>query len=264
MITAPSVAPINSTFISHASFRHGKSAPPPKPPATTTFMELLDLLQIPARHPIRIEPAPYQHLKLRRGEKAHRIGHPFDALFVVRCGEMKIISQDEAGEEKVQAFAMKGDLIGSDGIHGRNHVSEAVALSDCELVVVPFRRVRELTQLAPDLDMALYAFLSREIDGQRKLSGMLAGLGAEARVARFLAQLADRYAALGYSQRAFELRMTRQEISSYLGTTVETVSRAFTGLHKMGLIRVDNRRIDILDIDSMAKLRRIPSPKSRE
>jgi CRP/FNR family transcriptional regulator, anaerobic regulatory protein len=229
--------------------------------STTSYAELLSLLQFHATPSTRVEPIRFQHLRLRRGQRAYRIGHQLESLFVVRFGSLKVISRDDAGEEKVQAFAMKGDLLGADGIHQQAHVSEAVALSDCDLVVVPFRRFRELSRSSPELELAMYGFLSREICRERKISGMLSRLGAEARVARFLAQVAVRHAALGFSEKSFELRMTRQEIGSYLGTTLETVSRALTGLDRIGLIRVDNRNIIILDLPALAKLRRIPPSK---
>jgi CRP/FNR family transcriptional regulator len=41
--------------------------------------------------------------------------------------------------------------------------------------------------------------------------------------------------------------MKRQDIGSYLGLTVETVSRALSALDDAGLVRVDLREIEILD-----------------
>ena len=45
---------------------------------------------------------------------------------------------------------------------------------------------------------------------------MLSALSAEAKVARFLTNLGERFSQMGYSGRSFNLRMTRQEIGSYL------------------------------------------------
>ena len=87
---------------------------------------------------------------------------------------------------------------------------------------------------------------------------MLGALSAEARVARFLVSLSERFAEMGYSSKLFNLRMTRHEIGSYLGLTLETVSRTLSALNGFGLISVDQRSIGIKDIDSLRTLRRLP------
>ena len=88
-------------------------------------------------------------------------------------------------------------------------------------------------------------------------------LSAEARVARFLVSLADRFAAMGYSSKLFNLRMTRHEIGSYLGLTLETVSRTLSAFNEIGLITVDQRTIGIKDPEALKTLRRLPPSRSR-
>lgn len=88
---------------------------------------------------------------------------------------------------------------------------------------------------------------------------MLAKIGAEARVARFLVAVSSSYASLGFSKSSFELKMTRQDVASYLGTTMETVSRTLTALEKLGYIEVDYRLITIHVPEALEKLRRIPA-----
>jgi CRP/FNR family transcriptional regulator len=53
--------------------------------------------------------------------------------------------------------------------------------------------------------------------------------------------------AQGYSPKEFNLRMTRQEMGSYLGVELETVSRMFSKLQKRGLVRVQGKEIRIVD-----------------
>jgi DNA-binding IclR family transcriptional regulator len=53
--------------------------------------------------------------------------------------------------------------------------------------------------------------------------------------------------------------MTRQDIGSYLGLKMETVSRILSSLQQANLIAVDHRRIRILDAASLAELSEPPS-----
>jgi len=98
---------------------------------------------------------------------------------------------------------------------------------------------------------------------EQAMVSMLGALSAEARVARFLVSLSERYAEMGYSSKLFNLRMTRHEIGSYLGLTLETVSRTLSAFNEIGLISVDQRSIGIKDLDALKTLRRLPPSSSR-
>ena len=76
---------------------------------------------------------------------------------------------------------------------------------------------------------------------------LLGSMNAEERLAAFLLNLAQRLKARGYSPSEFHLRMSRQEIGSYLGMKLETVSRTFSAFQQQGLLDVDKRHIRIID-----------------
>jgi CRP/FNR family transcriptional regulator len=50
------------------------------------------------------------------------------------------------------------------------------------------------------------------------------------------------------------LRMTRAEIASYLGLTLETVSRSFSRFQREGLLQVERRLVRLLDRLSLKQL----------
>ena len=111
----------------------------------------------------------------------------------------------------------------------------------------------ELSCNIPTLQFRLHRIMSREIvreSGTR----LLAIMGAEKRLAAFLLNLVDRLHVLGYSPNELVLRMTREEIGSYLGLKHETVSRAFAKLSEQGLLAVDNRDVRFLRSDLLRKL----------
>jgi CRP/FNR family transcriptional regulator, anaerobic regulatory protein len=76
-------------------------------------------------------------------------------------------------------------------------------------------------------------------------------------VVLFLLNLAEAFRERRYSSSEFVLRMTREEIASYLGLKLETVSRVFSHLQEEGLIQVQGRAIKLLD--SPALKRRVGS-----
>jgi CRP/FNR family transcriptional regulator len=206
----------------------------------------------------------FQHVQFRTGQRILRYGDSFDTLYIVNSGFLKTMLIDDFGNEKVLGFPMKGDMLGMDGIHIGHHTSETLALSECDLILLPFTRLNSLSRTTPDIEQLMYRMMSRELALRQAMIGMLGTLSAEARVARFLVALSDRFAEMGYSSKTFNLRMKRQEIGSYLGLTTETVSRTISAFHETGCITVQQRTITIVDAEALKALRRLPSSHAHQ
>lgn len=225
--------------------------------------DVCELLHVGTPGPISVDPILFQHIQFKEGQRIQRIGQAFNSVYIVRLGFMKTVQMDEVGNEQVLGFPMKGDLLGIDGIHTGQYTSEAVALSDCDLISVPFRKPEDSNHLHGDIEKLVCRMMCRELTNQRALIGMLGTLSAEARVGRFLLSMSERFVKMGYSGKVFNLRMTRQDIGSYLGLTLETVSRTLSAFNEMGLISVRQRLVCINDIDALRTLRKRPVAHAR-
>jgi CRP/FNR family transcriptional regulator len=229
----------------------------------TSLRELCAVLQMPLISTLFQDELLFAHTQFKTGQRIHVTGQPFDNLYIVHSGFLKTVLIDEFGNEQVLSFPMKGDLFGVDGIHTSCYASEAIALTSCELVLLPFKKFTLLGQTYPELEDAIYSIMSKELMREQAMVSMLGALSAEARVARFLVGLSERFGELGYSNKVFNLRMTRHEIGSYLGLTLETVSRTLSAFNEIDLITVEKRSISIKDIEALKTLRRLPPSTSR-
>jgi len=225
--------------------------------------EVCELLRIPTTSNFDDEEFLFQHVQFKAGQRIHTIGQPFDTLFIVHSGFLKTVLIDEFGNEQVLSFPMKGDMFGVDGIHTKRYMSEAVALSNCDLILLPFKKFTQLGRSHIEFEHSMYNVMSRELVREQAMVSMMGALSAEARVARFLVSLSERFAEMGYSSKLFNLRMTRHEIGSYLGLTLETVSRTLSAFNEIGFISVDQRSIGIKDLDALRTLRRLPPSSAR-
>ena len=215
--------------------------------ANLSVRDLTRLLHIDCPDDAWLARTAFALRRVREGESLLRAGDKFHSLYVVRSGCFKTIYTDFSGSEQVLGFPMSGDLIGADGIDGGHYNSTAVSLDMSEVTIVPFAGLARLVYECPGLEPLLYRVLSRELVRVQNMAWTLGTLGAEGRVAAFLLALSTRLGALGYSRCSFNLRMTRQEIGSYLGLKLETVSRALSTLNAAGIIQVHQRSVDILD-----------------
>ena len=227
----------------------------------SSLKEVCELLRIPVA--LQQDDFQFQHMQFKTGQRVHTIGQPFDMLYIVNSGFLKTVMIDEFGNEQVLGFPMKGDMFGIDGIHGRQYTTETVALSNCDVILVPFKIFSTLGRTHAELEAAIYGVMSRELVREQAMVGTLGSLSAEARVARFLVFLSQRFAEMGYSGTQFNLRMTRQEIGNYLGLTLETVSRTLSAFNAIGLISVDQRAIVMHDVTTLRTLRRLPPSRTR-
>ncbi len=199
----------------------------------------------------RVDEVVATRRKVSRGENLFRNSDKFNALFAIRTGFFKTRISSEDGRDQVTGFQMAGEIIGLDGIVNDQHTCDAVALEDAEVCVMPFDRIEELSREINSLQRHVHKIMSREIVRENGVMLLLGSMRAEERLAAFLLNLVQRLHARGFSQSELILRMTREEIGSYLGLKLETVSRTFSKFVDDGFVEVKQRHVRILNPEGL-------------
>ncbi|MDN0076718.1 helix-turn-helix domain-containing protein [Crenobacter sp. SG2303] len=75
-------------------------------------------------------------------------------------------------------------------------------------------------------------------------------MNTDERLAAFLVNLSRRHAQRGYSTTRILLRVSREEISSFRGVTLETISRGFSRLLRLNFIEVNGKEVVIKYMES--------------
>ena len=185
----------------------------------------------------------YTRRRVKRGDMLYRNGEAFDAIYAVRTGFFKSSVVLEDGRDQVTGFHMAGEVVGMDGIGTDRHMSDVIALEDSEVCIIPYARLEQA-----GMQRQLHKAMSRELVRDQGVMLLLGTMRAEERLAAFLLNLSQRFTARGFSASEFHLRMTREEIGSYLGLSLETVSRLFSRFQEEGLVGVQQKHIVIHDI----------------
>ncbi|MDH4190468.1 MAG: fumarate/nitrate reduction transcriptional regulator Fnr [Betaproteobacteria bacterium] len=202
----------------------------------------------------RIEQVVYARRRVKRGDALFNAGDVFNSMYAIRSGFFKTSLLDGEGREQVTGFFMGGELLGMDGVGAGHYNGAAIALEDSEVCVMPFSLVEDISREVPALQRHLHAVLAREIVRDHGVMLLLGSMRAEERLAAFLLNLSKRFTRRGYSPLDFHLRMTREEIGSYLGLKLETVSRLFSKFQEDGLIEVQQKHVRIRDNAGMEQL----------
>jgi CRP/FNR family transcriptional regulator len=203
---------------------------------------------------LRLDDMVAARRTLSRGDALFRTGAPFTSLYAVRTGFFKTNVTSEDGRDQVTGFQMAGELLGLDGIGTDRHTCDAIALEDSQVCVIPFQQLEDLSRELSDLQHHFHKIMSREIVRDHGVMLLLGSMRAEERLAAFLLNLTQRLRTRGFSSSSLVLRMTREEIGSYLGLKLETVSRAFSKFQEDGLLEVKQRQIRVLDVAALQAL----------
>ncbi|MGE5336765.1 MAG: Crp/Fnr family transcriptional regulator [Gemmatimonadota bacterium] len=221
--------------------------------ARSTLADVLRLLGHPSVEKSTAMDHTFTNRRVHRGQSLLLSGQPFENLYLVLSGSFKSTLNEADGTQQIVAFPMRGDLIGLDASQLGRYPVTVTALEEANVAVVPHHDLVELALACPVLEDAFLKAVSAELLRNYQAMRAMGALGAEARLARFLHDLGQRMARFGFSARMFRLTMTRADIASYLGLSIETVSRAFTSLASRGFIEVSRRNVRIVNRDRLSR-----------
>lgn len=213
---------------------------------------------INARDLERLDALVRKRRPMARGEALFRAGAPMQALYVAREGAFKTTALAEDGSVQVIGFHLPGELMGLDALGGGSHRCEAEALEPAQICEVPFADLGRIAAEIPSLQQQLLRVIGQSMARDQNHIEMMGRRHANERVALFLHGLSERLSMLGRDAENFTLPMSREDIASFLGLVIETVSRTFSRLQDDGLIAVRGRNIRILDQAGLRRLAHDP------
>ncbi len=181
----------------------------------------------------------------RHSSLLRKHGDP-DKLYVVRSGQFKLTLEDAAGQRRVAEFYLPGDVMGLDAIANGQHNYELVALEGSEVCEISFERIVSMMGVEPAIQRQFLKIMGVSLNNAFNRSFLVA-TSLEERFSGFLLRLAEKYGSLGYSSKSFRLGMPRGDIGSYLGTSVESVSRLVARFNAQGAVAINGRMVELLD-----------------
>ncbi len=219
--------------------------------------ELCLPIALDAQEISRLDEIVKRGRNLKKGDYLYREGDVFNAIYAIRAGSFKTFKSSWDGEEQVTGLYLPGEILGMDGISSNRHGGSAVALETGSFCEIPFNLLEELSARIPSLQGRFFRLMGQEIVKDQQMLTLLSSNAAEERVAALLLSISSRNHRRKLSPLNFRLPMTRAEIGSYLGVTLETVSRVFSRLSKQNIVAVDNKEIQVLDIAALKAIAKV-------
>jgi CRP/FNR family transcriptional regulator len=205
----------------------------------------------------RLHQSVVHQRSIKRGGYLYRTGEVFGSLYVVVTGVMKATMTHDNGIVQVTGFRMSGDVAGIDAIANGVHECDLMAIEDSVLCGIRYAEFVSISRSIPALQHHFHRMMSAEITRSHELMFLLGSANAKQRLAAFLVSESKRLSAHQRSANRFRLPMSRQDISSYMGLTLETVCRALADLQRRKIISIKGRDVEITDFAGLEQLIRV-------
>ncbi|WP_022852415.1 Crp/Fnr family transcriptional regulator [Thermodesulfatator atlanticus] len=187
---------------------------------------------------------------LKKGEIIFTEGEPARGFYLIHQGRVKIFKESPSGKEQILHILGDGEPFGEVPVFaGLDFPANALALSPCKLFYIPRQEFVALIREDPSLALNMLGILSRRL---RQLVNMVEALSLKEvseRLASYLLYLSEQT-----GKPHFDLGMNKSQLASFLGTSPETLSRMFSKLQRLGLIRVKGKEVEILAREGLAEI----------
>lgn len=180
-----------------------------------------------------------------------RRGNQFNQLYAVKSGAFKATTWDTAGNQRIYAFYLPGEIIGLDCIADKTLHYDIIALETSSACEVSSEKLFEIAAKSMNLQTHLFNLMSKRLANNQRFNS---NADANERLAMFLFEISSRYKNCGLSASSFNLPMSRDDIGDFLGLATETVSRTLTKFQDNTLIKVSHRTIQILNLNKLASI----------
>jgi CRP/FNR family transcriptional regulator len=192
--------------------------------------------------------AEYTHkFRVKVGDAIFHNGDPIQSIYTVSTGFLKLEFSLSNGQHQVTRFASYGDLIGIDGMADGRHHLDAYALTDGVVCSLNYRRLQDLIQKEPVIQKSIERAMSNELNRTQEHLFSLGSHSVEEKLVYFILELLQKEGRFKSGLSYLHLPMNRVDLKSYLGITVESLSRALTFLEEAKFFRVKNREISHID-----------------
>jgi CRP/FNR family cyclic AMP-dependent transcriptional regulator len=190
--------------------------------------------------------------KVKSGVSIFAKGDPGTALFAVRKGTVKISVPSADGREAVFNVLHEGEIFGEIALlDGLPRTADAVAISDCELMVIDRRDFLEFVHSEPKVAMRLIELLCARLRFAGEHVEEMFFQDVPTRLARALLRLAGTRASADG-----RVTITQQEISHIIGVTRESANKLLRKWARSGLVKLERGAVTVLKRNEIAAIAR--------
>jgi CRP/FNR family cyclic AMP-dependent transcriptional regulator len=169
-------------------------------------------------------------------------------MYIVLAGKVKVTKSTQGGKESILAIHRQGDFFGEMSLlDGRTSPATVAAMEDCRIAAIDAADFHRFLMTNEKVVQQIIQVLCARLRHVWAQIQSLSYSTAEARIRGEIRQLGLKHGVADSRGIIIDLKVTHQEIAEMVGTSRETVTRTLARLQKGGIIKLENRRIILLD-----------------
>lgn len=189
------------------------------------------------------------------GQIIFQKGDEGSSLMAVLAGRVRISVSSEEGKEVVLNVIEPGSTFGELAlIDGKRRSADAIAAGSTLLLVIGRREFMGLLQRVPQISIQMLIDLCRRLRLTSDIAESVALLPIPVRLARLLMHLADNYGSVVKEGIRIDIRLSQQELGSFIAATRESVNKHLRDLQAQGIIAQGGGHITVLNLQTLEDL----------
>ena len=190
----------------------------------------------------------------RKGQVIYYEGNYPQGLFCIYGGKIKISTIGRKGKEQIVKFKGRGDVLGYRALlNDEPYNATATAISDCEVCHISKNAVLDTLEKSKHLSLNTIRLLSKDLKESEQRLINLSQKPVKERVAEALLLLKNHFG-LEKDGKTIEVNLTRREIGEIAGITTETTIRILSELSKEKILKLEDKKISIMNIQQLVKI----------
>jgi CRP/FNR family transcriptional regulator, cyclic AMP receptor protein len=195
--------------------------------------------------------------KYPAGREIYAKGSLGDSMMAVLRGRVKMSSISIEGKEIVFNTMDAGEIFGEIALlDGEERSADAVAMTDCELLVLHRRDFMPILEKHADICLILLKILCKRLRQTSEQVEDVLFRHLESRLAKAVLHLAESAGMHSVNGSPTDLHLSQRELGAHAGGSRESVNKHLQSWHRAGLIRLGKNSIVIRDLAAIERLAR--------
>jgi len=188
----------------------------------------------------------------KKGQTLFIQGNPSFGIYCIKTGKVKISKICHDGKEIIIRISGPGDAIGHQNLHENDHyTTTATVMEDAKICFIERKELQSLINLEPQIAMNIIHKLSDDVKVFENTNAAISHKNVRERIAELLLDFKKSYGVFEKGQYKLDIKLTREEMASMIGTANETIIRFISEFKDEGILKQEGKTIFIMNVEKL-------------